>query len=153
MSDFVFNAAKGKVAHYASLATSTANDGLIVVPLEASTLEVDSALMERVSLQDIIDGPSTVQSAMGRKDLTGVTVTINTTADSVTVDADDFTFTAATGAAISAFVVCYVPDIGVSPDHEVVPLTKHDFSAVPNGGDIPIQISPTGLFVAKSPAG
>ncbi len=152
MSDFVFNVAKGKVAHYASLAASTADDALIVVPLEAATLEADGPLMERLSLQALIDGPSTPQTAMGRKTLTGVTVTINTTTDSVTVDCDDFTYTAATGAPVSAFVVCYVPEVGVSPDHQIIPLTKHDFSAVPNGGDIPIQVSPTGLFVAKSPA-
>lgn len=151
MSDFVFNTAKGKVAHYADLAASTANDGLVAIPLEAASIEADGALMERTTLQSIIDGPSTIQSAMGRKTLTGVTVTINSTADSVTVDCDDFSFTAASGAPIAGFIVCYVPDVGVSPDHEIVPLTKHDFSAVPNGGDIPIQVSPTGLFVAKSP--
>ena len=152
MSDFIFNVAKGKVAHYASLAASPADDALVIVPLEAATLEADSTLMERLTLKAITDAVSNEQTAMGRKTLTGVTVTINNTTDSVMVDCDDFTYTAASGAPVSAFLVCYVPEVGVSPDHEIVPLTKHDFSAVPNGGDIPIQVSPSGLFVARSPA-
>lgn len=152
MSDFVFNAAKGKVAHYASLAATTADDSLIVVPLEAASLEVDATLMEKLTLKAILDATTNEQTAMGRKTLTGVTVTVSNVSDSVTVDCDDFSFTAATGSPISAFIVCYVPETGVSPDQEVIPLTKHDFSAVPNGGDIPVQVSPTGLFVARSPS-
>ena len=153
MSDFVFNAAKGKVAHYADLAATTGiDDSLIVVPLEAASLEVDATLMEKLTLKAILDGTTSEQVAMGRKPLTGVTVTISNVSDSVTVDCDDFSFTAAGGAPISAFIVCYVPETDVSPDQDIIPLTKHDFSAVPNGGDIPVQVSPTGLFVARSPS-
>lgn len=147
MSNFVFNNAKGKVAYYAMLPSS--NDGLIAVPLQTSGLEADSAMIERTTLASVLT-VSAEQATLGRKTLTGVTSAPNTANDTGVVDSADFVYTAGAGVPIAAFVICYVPDLGVSTDSAIIPLTKHDFSVIPSGTDIPVQISSNGLFVAAS---
>lgn len=147
MSNFVFNIAKGKVSYYASLPLS--NDGLIAVALQSSGIEADDALIKHETLQDILV-VSTEQSTVGRKTLTGVTSSTLHTTNSSRADVDDFIYSGASGPAISSIVICYVPDLGLMSDGSIIPLTKHDFSAIPNGGDIPVQISATGFFVALS---
>ena len=147
MSNFTFNSAKGKVAYYAELNGS--NDGLIAVPLQAANLEPDAAMIERTTLADLLT-VSQEQLTLGRKTLTGVTSTVVSVSDTVVVDCDDFTYVAGTGNPVAAFVICYVPDVGASTDANIKLLTKHDFSVIPSGSDIPVQISSNGLFVAST---
>lgn len=145
MSNFVFNNAKGKVAYYAGL--PDALDGLIAVPLETTGLEADTTMINRTSLLGLLTA-STEQTTLGRMPLTGVTVEV--IGNSIVVNVDDFVYTAGSGSPVAAFIVCYVPESGVSTDDEIIPLTKHDFSLIPTGTDIPVQISAGGLFVASS---
>lgn len=146
MSNFVFNNAKGKVAYYAGLPGS--NDALVAVPLQSVDLEPDENMIEHSNLAEVL-AVSDEQTTIGRKTLTGVTVTVDAGSDANVVDSADFTYTAASGAAVGAFVICYVPDVGVSSDSSILLLTKHDFSVIPSGADIPVQISSNGLFVAS----
>lgn len=148
MSNFVFNVAKGKVNYYAGL--PGLNDALIAVALETTDLEADATMKDRVSLSSILT-VSNEQTTVGRTTLAGVAASQDNTADTGSSDADDFTLVGATGAPIGAFVVCYVPDDGVSTESDMIPLTKHDFSAIPTGTDIPVQISSSGFFVASEP--
>lgn len=152
MSNFIFNSAKGKVAYYAdSVQQSTVpNDALVIVPFETAGMEVDATLIGKTTLQEILNGTSNEQTTMGRVTLTGVSVVTNTTTNVVTVDAEDFVYSSASGSPISAFIVFYVPDLGTSTDAEYVALTKHDFSAIPNGNHIPVQVSSTGIFSARA---
>lgn len=145
MSNFVFNNAKGKVAYYAEL--PEANDALIAIPMETASLEIDATLVGRETLDDVLS-TSSEQTTLGRKTLTGVTSSV--VGNTAVVNADDFTYTSGTGAPVGAFIVCYVPDLGVSGDEEIVPLLKFDFSLIPSGVDIPVQIATGGLFVASS---
>lgn len=147
MSNFVFNIAKGRVAYYATLPNN--NDAIIAVPLQTSTLESDSLLMQRESLEEILT-VSTEQTTMGRKILSNIESNVVHAENKVFTDANDFTYTGASGAAIGAFIICYEPDTTNPNDAAIIPLTKHDFSALPNGGDIPVQISGAGFFVATS---
>lgn len=147
MADLVFNIAKGKVAYYAGL--PAANDALIVVPIETSGIESDATLRDYDNLSALLAAANNEQSTMGRKTAASVTVTVDDTNDRVDDDIADITWTAATGNAISALVVCYDPDTTTGSDTDLIVLTKHDFVVTPNGGDITAQIAASGFFRAS----
>jgi hypothetical protein len=129
VANIVFQAALGKIAYYASL--PAANDELLVVLL-SGTPEADSTLATYSNLAALL-GSNTEQTTMGRKAMTTVTVT---TGNPTVVTADNVTWTAATGAAVAALLVCYVPDTTSMSDSTIVPLAKYDFVVTPSGTDV-----------------
>ncbi|MFI6639936.1 hypothetical protein [Streptomyces sp. NPDC050504] len=139
MATFTFNVALGRVAHYASL--PAANDGLTLVALEASGLESDSVLRKKTTLSDVVSGATNEQVTVGRKALTGVTVTVNHSLDRVEVDADNVTYTSPTGNPVGALVICYDPDTTTGTDADLIPLTKADLSWSPDGISLPLTIA------------
>jgi hypothetical protein len=92
-------------------------------------------------LQTLLAGASNEQTAMGRKTLTGVTVTVDDAADRLAVDSADIVWTGATGNPISAVVICYVPDATAPNDATTIPLAKYDFSVIPDGSDIAATVA------------
>jgi hypothetical protein len=148
VATIVFNTALGRVAYLASL--PAANDGLIAVPIETTGIVSDATMRDYHDLQTLLAGASNEQTTMGRKPLTGVTVTFDDTNDRVSVDAADIVWTGATGNAISAIVICYDPDTTTGTDADLIPLTKHDFSVVPDGSDIAATVAD--FFRANSAA-
>jgi hypothetical protein len=139
MANIVFNIALGKLAYYAGLPAT--NDALVMVPLEASGLVADSTMRDYDDLATLLAGASNEQTTMGRKTLTGVTATVDDTNDRVNIDCADVTWTAATGNAIGAVVIGYVPDTTAPSDAAVIPLTKHDVTMTPDGSDFTLTIS------------
>lgn len=139
MASIVFNVALGRVASLAAL--PAANDGLVLVPLEASGLETDAVLRDKDTLADVVAGTTNEQTSVGRKALAGVTVTVNDTNDRVEVDATDVTWTSPTGNAIGAVVICYDPDTTTGTDADLVPLTKHDVAWTPDGNAFTLSIA------------
>lgn len=139
MANIVFNTALGRVAALATL--SGAADALILVPLEATGLVTDATMRDYDSLADILAGATNEQATVGRKTLASVTVTVNDTADRVDIDAADVTWTAPTGNAIGAVVICYDPDTGAGTDADLIPLTKHDLAWTPDGNSFTLTIS------------
>ena len=137
--NIVFNQALGRLAHYASLPAT--NDALVMVPLEAAGLVDDATMRDYDDLGSLLAGASNEQTTMGRKTLTGVTATVDDTNDRVNLDAADVTWTAATGNAIGAVVICYDPDTTGGTDADLIPLTKHDVSMTPDGSDFTLTIS------------
>lgn len=135
---FTFNVALGRVAALAAL--PAANDGLVAVPIETTGIVADSVMRDYDTLADLLAGASNEQTTMGRKPLTGVTVTVDDTNDRVAIDCADITWTAATGNPISALVICYDPDTTSGTDADLVPLTKHDLSLTPDGSDVTLTI-------------
>lgn len=144
MADFVFNIAKGKVAYYATLPAT--NDALVIVPLESAGLEADATLKDYDDLAALLAGSSNEQTTMGRKTVTAVTETVDDTNDRVDVDFADPTWTAATGNAVGALVVCYDPDTTTGTDSTLIPLTKHDFSVTPDGADVSGAVFASGFW-------
>jgi hypothetical protein len=147
MADTVFNIAKGKVAYYAGL--PAANDALIAVPIETTGIETDAVLRDYDNLSVLLAASNNEQTTMGRKTLASVTVTVDDTNDRVDVDCADITWTAATGNAISALVVCYDPDTTTGTDTDLIPLVKLDAVVTPAGGDITYQVAASGFFRAS----
>lgn len=147
MADTVFNVAKGRVAYYATL--PAANDALIAVPIETSGIESDATLQDYDDLAALLAASNNEQSTMGRKTLSSVTVTVDDTNNRVDVDAADITWTAATGNAISAIVICYDGDTTGGTDSNIVPLVKLDAVATPAGGDITFSFNSAGFYRAS----
>lgn len=151
MADLVSNIAKGRFISYAALAeASAANEGLVAVVLEATGLEADAALQDHDTLAALLAGSSNEQTTMGRKTLTGVTVTVDDTGNAASFNCDDVTWTAATGNATGKLIICYDPDTTGGADSALIPLTLHDFSVTPDGTDITAQIDAAGLAVAEN---
>ena len=139
MGDFVFNIAKGRVAHYATL--PAANDALIVIPIEASGVESDATLIDYDDVATLLAAANNEQSTMGRKTITSVTVTVDDSNNRVDVDIADITWTGATGNAISDVLIAYDPDTTGGTDSSLIPLTWHDFSVTPDGSDVTATVS------------
>jgi hypothetical protein len=139
MADFVFNIAKGKIAYYAGL--PAANDALIAIPIEATGVEADATLRDYDTVSALLAAANNEQSTMGRKTLAGVTVTVDDANDRVDLDADDITWSGATGNAVSDVLICYDPDTTAGTDADLVPLSWHDFSITPDGSDVVATIT------------
>lgn len=147
MANLVTNVGKGRFVYYATL--PAASDSLIAVVLEAAGLESDDALQDYNDLAALLAGPSNEQTTMGRKTLANVVVNKNDSANTVSIDCDDVTWTAATGNATGKLLVCYVPATGAA-DNTIIPLTLHDFNVTPDGTDITVQINAAGLATATN---
>lgn len=139
MANIVFNIALGRVASLAAL--PAANDALVAVPLEAAGLVTDATMRDYDDLAALLAGASNEQTAMGRKTLTGVSVTVDDTNDRVAIDCADITWTAATGNAVGAVVICYDPDTTGGTDADLVPLTKHDVALTPDGNSFTLSVA------------
>lgn len=148
MASFIFNIALGKLAYYASLPAT--NDALILVPLEASGLETDAVLRDKDDFAAVVSGTTNEQTTVGRKTLSGVTVTVDDTNDRVAVDAADVTWTTPAGNPVGAVVLCYDPDTTTGTDADLVPLSKHDLTWSPDGNTFTLTI--TDLYRASSAA-
>ena len=146
MADIAFNIAKGKAAYLAGL--PAANDALIAVPIETSGIVSDATMRDYDDLSTLLAGASNEQTTMGRKTCASVTVTVDDTNDWVLIDCADITWTAATGNAISAIVICYDPDTTGGTDSDLIPLAKLDCVVTPAGGDITYQVASGGFYKA-----
>lgn len=146
MANFVFNIAKGRHGHLATLPGT--NDALVAVPLETSGLESDAALKDKDTLADVLAGATNEQTTMGRKVLTFVTSAVDDAADTWIVDAADFSWVAASGNTVSKIVVCYDPDTTGGTDADLIPLYAYDVSITP-AGDVNVTVNASGLAVAS----
>lgn len=139
MANITFNVALGRAASLAAL--PAAGDALILIPLESSGLETDAVLRDKDTFADVVAGTTNEQTTVGRKTLTGVTVTVNDTADRVEIDAADVTWTSPTGNAVGAMVVCYDPDGTTGTDADLIPVTKADVTWTPDGTTFTLTIA------------
>ncbi len=146
MANLVFNIAKGRVGHLATLPAS--NDALIAVPIETTGIVSDATMRDYDDLATLLAGASNEQTTMGRKTLASVTSAVNDTDDRWDVDAADITWTAASGNAVSAVVICYDPDTTGGTDSDLIPLVKLDMVVTPSGGDITLVFGSGGFYQA-----
>lgn len=149
MADITFNIALGNLKQYAGL-TGGANDALILIALESSGLETDAVLRDKDTFADVVSGTTNEQTTVGRKTLANVTVTVDDTNDRLALDADNVTWTAPTGNAVGAFVICYDPDTTSGTDADLIPLTKHGITWTPDGNSFTLTVAD--FFRASSTA-
>jgi hypothetical protein len=146
MGDIAFNVSKAQVGYYAGLPAT--NDALIAVVLEASGLEADSILVDYTNLGSLLAASNNEQTTMGRKTLASVVVSVSYSNDRTDILANDLTWSAASGNATGAVVICYDPDTTTGTDADLIPLSKHDFVATPSGGPLSFQLSTIFLRVS-----
>lgn len=137
MATIVFNVALGRLAQYGDL--PAAADSLIAVPFAAAGLPTDATMRDYATLAAVKAG-ATEQTALGRKTLTNVTVTVDQANDRVAIDCDDITWTATSGAAIGAIIIGYKPDTA-SADSAIIPMTKHDVTMTPDGTTFTLTVA------------
>lgn len=147
MANIVFNVALGKVKYYAELPAT--NDALIIVPIEATGLEADATIRDYDDLAALLAGTSNEQTTVGRKTVnSGLTLTVDDTGNTFTLDIPSQSYTSPTGNAIGAFIVCYDPDTTTGTDSTLVPLLKHDVTWTPDGNNATLDW-PTVAFTAS----
>lgn len=149
MADGVFNVAKGRFAYYASL--PAANDALVIVLLQATGLEADDVLNNHDTLSTLLaaaNDEATFTNYARKTATTGVTVTVDDTANRVDADLPDQTWATAGGAVnngLGKLLICYDPDTTGGTDADIIPLTYHDFVATTDGSDLTAQINTAGF--------
>jgi hypothetical protein len=153
VADGVFNIAKGRIAYYASLPATS--DALVLVLLKATGLEADDTLNNYDDLASLLAASNDEADATNytRKTVTsGVTVTVDDTANRVDVDMPDQTWAALGGASnnsIGKLLVCYDPDTTSGTDSSVIPLTYHDCTLTTDGTDVTVTIAAAGFARAS----
>jgi hypothetical protein len=147
MADLVFNIAKGRIAHYASL--PAANDALIVVLFKSAGLGSDAVLRDLTTLT-AVKANATEADFTGyvRKTATASPPAVDNTNDWVACDFADLTWTAAGGATnntLGKAVVCYDPDTTTGTDADLIPLTAHDYAVTTTGSDLVLTVAAGGF--------
>ncbi|QCR49812.1 hypothetical protein [Streptomyces sp. SGAir0924] len=152
MADLVTNIGKGRHVYYAAQAQAgTGGAVLRAVVLEAAGLEGDDALQDYDTLAALLAGASNEQTTMGRKALTGVTVTVDDVGNKASWTAGDLVWADATGNPTGKIVICFDPT-GAGTDAQLVPLTLHDFAVTPDGTSITASVGAGGIAVSENAA-
>lgn len=151
MANGQFNISKGKFGYYATLPAT--NDALIVVLLKASGLEADNTLDNYDDLAALLAAANDEAdfTNYARKTLTTVTPAIDDTNNWLDVDADDFSYTNAGGAAnnsIGKALLCYDPDTTGGTDSTVIPQLYWDCVFTTDGTTQQIAFPAGGFFRA-----
>lgn len=151
MADGVFNIAKGRVAEFHERVNNNdpTNSALIVVLLASTGLEADATLKDYDTLGAVLAAANDEATNTGyaRKTLTDsdiAAITTNDTSDRNEADIGDQTWTSVSNdgtGAIGKLLICYDSDTTGGADTAIIPLTYHDFTVTPNGGNIVASIS------------
>lgn len=158
MANGIFNIARGKIGYYADPAfgLAGANSRLVVVVLMDT--EAEDTLNNYDTLGALLGGAPNEANSTGysRKSIAAadVTFTINDTTNTARSILDnDQTWTSISQAGSETWdklLVCYDADNTAGDDTNIIPLTHHDFSVTPNGGDITADFDQTNGFWASS---
>lgn len=144
MANLVFNIAKGAAAE--KVRDGAANVGVLLLKVAES----DAAMKDRATITAVVAN-STEANFTGYARKTGITATlaVDNTADDVTLDMPDQTWTAAGGGTNNNLVklVTYYDEGGT--DATRIPLTAHDFVVTTDGSDLTAQIAAAGFYAAS----
>jgi hypothetical protein len=155
MANQVMNIARGRIGYYMAdaLGLAGANSRHTIAVLEAA--EADDTLNNYDALDTLIAAAGNTEAgstnyARIETAAAGITVNIDDTANDAeaVVDADK-TWTSVSQAAAESWVkllCCYDSDNTGGGDASIVPMTHHDFSVTPNGGDITADFDQTNGF-------
>lgn len=144
-SSFQFNHVKGKIRTYCEL--SAANDAVIVVPIENTSIEGDTTLKDYDDLASLLAGSSNEQTTIGRKTITSFTITEDDTNDWVKITiGSSVAWTAPTGNAVGKLLFCYDPDTTTGTDSTLVPMLAYAVTWTPDGNDFTVNAHTDGLI-------
>lgn len=152
MANGVFNIARGKIGYYLddAMGLSAANSRLVIVVF--SLIEADDTLNNYGDLAAIEAGSNTEADATNYARIevaaAGVTLSVDDTGNTakVVIDADQTWTSVAnddTNGAWDKLLICWDGDNAAGTDANIIPLTYHDFSVTPNGGNITADFDQT----------
>lgn len=153
MASFVFNIAKGRVAElYNRVDTNDpANSVLVVVAITSTAL--DSTLIDKETLAAVIADPNTAEvtnvgyARIVLTDAELAAMAADHPNDQMLLDIPDPVWAAVTaGDQWTDILICFDPDSTGGTDADIIPLTLHDFIAIPDGTQITVQIPATGFY-------
>lgn len=156
MADQVFNIALGRVAElYNRVQTNDPTNAVLLVLVfnagdtDATIKDVDTV----AAIEALASTAEVTNSGYARKSLNDAALTAFSPDDAnnrVDLDFADQTWTSvAAGTAWTDVCIAYDSDSTGGTDANIVPLTWHDFSVTPNGGDITMQLAATGFYRAS----
>lgn len=149
MAAGIFNIAKGRLAHYASL--PAASDALVAVLLSAA--EVDDTLNNYDDLGSLLAAVGNTEATFtgySRQVLSGVTVTVDDTGNNVKVDCNDPQWSPTSAESLVKLVVCYDGDTGAGTDANIIPLFFDDFVVTtPTSGTVTYNVAAGGFYTAS----
>lgn len=151
MGSFVFNINKGAVADKLRRVNDDdpSTSVLVIAAIASSGVESDATLLDKDDFAALVSGATNfaTNTGLSRKVLDegdGITVTVDDTNDWVVADIANQTWTSVANdgtGAVSDLVTGFDDDSGNGDDSDISPLTFHDFSVTPNGGDITATIA------------
>lgn len=145
--DIAFNIAKGKWAYLGGL--PAANDAIMAAPLEASGIVSAATMRDYHTVAAVLAGATNEQTTMGRKTLTGVSVTEDDSGDKQVIASDDIIWSAAAGNATAALLIYYNPDTTAGAnDASCIPLFCMDMVTSPAGAAVTYQVNASGYAEA-----
>jgi hypothetical protein len=145
MSNFVFNCALGRIVEKVA-------DGATLKMLVLKVANTDATLKDLDTVAAVLASGSTAEANFtnyARKTLAGVAATVNDSTDSVKVDCDDVTFTAAGGATNNTTTDVLIYEEVAGGDANCIPLVLLDAVFTTDGNDVTLQINANGFFGAS----
>ncbi len=164
MAAYTFNIAKGRVVELYNRVKSNdpSTSALVCVVLVSSGIQTQAVLEDADSLAAVVSGSTDETTApnYARKVLTDAELAAfpspddNANSYAVTIPPQTWTSIGAgsgtgTQSSWSKLVICYDANTGTGTDSDIIPLTCHDFSATPNGGNITATPNAAGFFSAS----
>lgn len=159
MADFIFNQAKGKFAEWAVRVNNNDPTNSIfgaslwnMSETDATNKDLDTtaALEAAGSNAELTSGTNANYARKVLDNTSGITITIDDTADATKVDIADQTWVGlGAGTAVTDFVLDYDSDSTAGTDSNRVPVSQHDFAITPDGSDVTAQIHASGVWQAS----
>lgn len=156
MANFVFNAAKGRVAELVNRVDGNdpAASALVAVAIVATATDAVmkdydtlSALLGDVNVAEATNA-GYARIVMTDADLAAAAP--DDTGDVMNADMPDLAFGAITaGDNWTDIVICYDADTAAGTDADIIPLTSHDFPVTPDGSSITATVPAAGFYQAS----
>lgn len=157
MANMVLNIALGRVAELYNRVDSNDPTNSVLVVVVFNAADADATIRDTDTIAAIEALASTAEvanSGYARKVLTDTDLTAfspDDTNDRVDLVIADQTWTSvAAGTAWTDVCIAYDSDSTGGADSGIVPMTWHDFSVTPNGGDITMDVPAAGFYRATS---
>lgn len=156
MANITFNVAKGRVVefYYRVKNNDPSNSAFVLVVLDSTGLEANANLQDYTTLAAVLAASNNEATNTGysRKVLTDSDLASfpgpDNTNNRYAIDLPDQTFTSiGAGNNWGALLVCYDSDTTGGSDSNIIPMTKHDFAAIPDGNNIIGQVNSVGFVL------
>lgn len=156
MANFVFNIAKGRVAELFNRVDQNDPTNCAIVVVAVVATATDATMKDYDTLSALLGDANVAEATntnYARKVL--VDTDIATLAADDTNDLMQVTIADQTWSSVGAgdnwtdLIICYDGDTTAGTDANIIPLTCHDFSVTPNGGDITADVGTSGVYQAS----